>query len=171
MHKFVACLSQELGMPCPHFGVDDKLISAVFCMEDLEDSHVSRVIRGLERDRVPMFVVTILELWSKMIWDRIPCLKTPWQNMTNVSPGPEHDFLLISVEYAIPIDHPFPWFLAPAYSYPGFYYQYGAKKYYEEQALLEALVVVDPQQQSIPLLMKLYKVVAKFLGPGPFFCA
>jgi hypothetical protein len=91
--------------------------------------------------------------------------------MTNVSPGPEHDFLLISVEYAIPIHHPFPWFSAPAYSYPGFYYQYGAEKYYEEQALLEALVAVDPQQQSIPLLMKLYEVVAKFLGLGPFFCA
>jgi hypothetical protein len=75
------------------------------------------------------------------------------------------------VEYAIPIDHPFPWFLAPAYGYPGFYYQYGAEKYYEEQALLKVLVAVDPQQQSIPLLMKSYEVVAKFLGPGPFFCA
>ncbi|KAF9513643.1 hypothetical protein BS47DRAFT_1362352 [Hydnum rufescens UP504] len=144
---------------------------AVFHMEDLEDSCVSGVIRGLEQDGVPVFVVTILELWSKTVWDRIPCLKTPWQNMTNVSPGPEHDFLLISVEYAVPFDHPFPWFSAPTYGCPGFYYQYRDEKYYEEQAFLEALVAVDPQQESIPLLMKSYEVVAKFLGPGPFFCA
>ncbi|KAF9514348.1 hypothetical protein BS47DRAFT_1361732 [Hydnum rufescens UP504] len=158
-------------MPCPHFGVNDKLIGAVFCMEDLEDSCVSGVVRGLEQDGVPVFVVTILELWSEMVWDRIPCLKTPWRNMTNVSPGLEHGFLLISVEYAVPFDHPFPWFLAPTYGYPGFYYQYRDEKYYEEQAFLEALVVVDPQQESIPLLTKSYEVVAKFLGLGPFFCA
>ncbi|KAF9508996.1 hypothetical protein BS47DRAFT_1365536 [Hydnum rufescens UP504] len=171
MRKFVACLSRELGMPCPHFGVDDKLIGAVFRMEDLEDSRVSGVVRGLERDGVPVFAATVLEPWSETVWDRIPCLKTPWRNTTNVSPGPEHDFLLVSVEYAVPFDHPFPWFSAPAYGYPGFYYQYRDEKYYEEQAFLEALVAVDPQQESIPLLTKSYEVVAKFLGPGPFFCA
>ncbi|KAF9509897.1 hypothetical protein BS47DRAFT_1396429 [Hydnum rufescens UP504] len=164
-------LQHELGMPCPHFGVDDKLIGAVFRMEDLEDSRVSGVVRGLERDGVPVFAATVLELWSETVWDRIPCLKTPWRNTTNVSPGPEHDFLLVSVEYAVPFDHPFPWFSAPAYGYPGFYYQYRDEKYYEEQAFLEALVAVDPQQESIPLLTKSYEVVAKFLGPGPFFCA
>ncbi|KAF9518952.1 hypothetical protein BS47DRAFT_1388625 [Hydnum rufescens UP504] len=168
MRKFVACLSRELGMPCPHFGVDDKLIGAVFRMEDLEDSRVSGVVRGLERDGVPVFAATVLEPWSETVWDRIPCLKTPWRNTTNVSPGPEHDFLLVSVEYAVPFDHPFPWFSAPAYGYPGFYYQYRDEKYYEEQAFLEALVAVDPQQESIPLLTKSYEVVAKFLGPGPF---
>ncbi|KAF9518834.1 hypothetical protein BS47DRAFT_1358687 [Hydnum rufescens UP504] len=52
-----------------------------------------------------------------------------------------------------------------------FYYQYRDKKYYKEQVFLEALVVVDPQQESILLLTKLYEVVAKFLGLGPFFCA
>ncbi|KAF9511900.1 hypothetical protein BS47DRAFT_1363540 [Hydnum rufescens UP504] len=134
-------------MPCPHFGINDKLIGAVFHMEDLEDSRVSGVIRGLE----------------------IPCLKTPWQNTANVSPGLEHDFLLISVEYAVPFDHPFPWFLAPAYGYPGFYYQYRDKKYCEEQAFLKALVAVDPQQESMLLLTKSYEVVAGFLGLGPFF--
>ncbi|KAF9512065.1 hypothetical protein BS47DRAFT_1394607 [Hydnum rufescens UP504] len=80
MRKFVACLSRELGMPCPHFGVDDKLIGAVFRMEDLEDSRVSGVVRGLERDGVPVFAATILEPWSETVWDRIPCLKTPWRN-------------------------------------------------------------------------------------------
>ncbi|KAF9506740.1 hypothetical protein BS47DRAFT_1367143 [Hydnum rufescens UP504] len=117
-------------MPCPHFGVNDKLIGAVFCMKDLEDSCVSGVVRGLEQDGVPVFVVTILELWSKMDWSTTSFLYQ-WR----------------------------------------FYYQYRDEKYYEEQAFLEALVVVDPQQESIPLLTKSYEVVAKFLGLGPFFCA
>ncbi|KAF9511795.1 hypothetical protein BS47DRAFT_1363562 [Hydnum rufescens UP504] len=111
---------------------------------------------------------TPMSLESSEDWNEMGylCLQRPFWNH-----GPEHDFLLISVEYAVPFDHPFPWFSAPAYGYPGFYYQYRDEKYYEEQAFLEALVVVDPQQESIPLLTKSYKVVEKFLGPGPFFCA
>ncbi|KAF9504455.1 hypothetical protein BS47DRAFT_1401377 [Hydnum rufescens UP504] len=168
MCKFVACLSRELGMPCPHFGVNDKLIGAVFRMEDLEDSRVSGVVRGLERDGVPMFAATILELWSETVWDRIPCLKTPWRNTTNVSPGRSTTSFLYQWSMQSPLIIHFLGSQAPAYGYPGFYYQYRDKKYYEEQAFLEALVVVDPQQESIPLLTKSYEVVAKFLARGPF---
>ncbi|KAF9502736.1 hypothetical protein BS47DRAFT_1403176 [Hydnum rufescens UP504] len=148
MRKFVACLSRELGMPCPHFGVDDKLIGAVFRMEDLEDSRVSGVVRGLERDGVPVFAATVLEPWSETD-----------QSMTS---------FLYQWSMQSPLIIHFLGSRPPAYGYPGFYYQYRDEKYYEEQAFLEALVAVDPQQESIPLLMKSYEVVAKFLGRGPF---
>ncbi|KAF9506040.1 hypothetical protein BS47DRAFT_1399831 [Hydnum rufescens UP504] len=135
-------LQHELGMPCPHFGIDDKLIGAVFHMEDLEDSCVS----GVDT----MFEDTLAK------YDQ--CLTRTRARLPSCIGG-----------VCSPFDHPFPWFSAPAYGYPGFYYQYRDEKYYEEQAFLKALVAVDPQQESIPLLTKSYEVVAKFLGPGPFF--
>ncbi|KAF9508109.1 hypothetical protein BS47DRAFT_1366197 [Hydnum rufescens UP504] len=166
MRKFVACLSQEVGMPCPHFGVDNKLIGAVFCEDDMEDSCVFGVIRGLERDGVPVFVVSVFVPWLETVWDRVGCAKIPWENPTNVTPAPGDNFLPISVEYVPPVEHPFPWFSAPSHGYPGDYSQsrgWGRKLCYEEQALLETLMAATPQCPFIPLMMKSYKVVAKFL--------
>ncbi|KAF9506058.1 hypothetical protein BS47DRAFT_1367612 [Hydnum rufescens UP504] len=128
----------------------NKLIGAVFHEDDMEDSRVFGVVRGLERDGVPVFVVSVFVPRLETVWDRVGCAKIPWENLTNVTPAPGDNFLPISVDHG----------------YPGDYSRsrgWGQKLCYEEQALLETLMVATPQRPFIPLTMKSYKVVAKFL--------
>ncbi|KAF9504500.1 hypothetical protein BS47DRAFT_1368745 [Hydnum rufescens UP504] len=118
-YSMVTCVKDMCNGQC----ANNKLIGAVFCEDDMEDSRVFGVIRGLEQDGVPVFVVSVFVPRSETVWDRVGCAKIPWENPTNVTPAPGDNFLPISVEYVPPIEHPFPWFSAPSHGYPGDYSQ------------------------------------------------
>jgi hypothetical protein len=161
--KFIACLARELGMPSPHFGVDESVVGAVFRAEDLKDARILPIMKELEQDGVPVFGVLVLEPRRDAIWNRVPCAKNPVDSSMDTSS--ETPTVVVSVERVYAVEHPSPWFSRPRWGYPGC-----SNTSQEELELRNACKAVYPSARSIRFTMETYNSVAKFFGPGPFFC-
>jgi hypothetical protein len=162
--RYVSTVAHEVGKPAPCFGVDERHVGAVFRAGDLSNVAVRNGMKTLERDGVPVFVVRVWKPREESVWNRTSCASL--DEPANAS-GPEIRRISISVQRSYgAVGRPSPWFSRPPNGYPGI-----SNSSFDDIAMLRALRKKYPDHVNLALDMGAFEVLARLLGPGPFFCA